>query len=595
MDWQSALYVLALFVATVVMIILAIYAWQRRRVIGAKAFALAMVLAAWLALTASFSFISPTPTAESVWFCLGFIGLAGMPVAWFIFAFQLAYPQRELGSLITGLLLAIPLVTQIVIWTNGLHQWFFRTPLLFEKGVNIITESGSSIFGPWFWVHTVYSYTLTALAVILIFRTAIRMYSIYRSRAIALIIGALVPLLGSFVSTFTPEVLGDMNLTAFGFMLCGLLWTWAMPHYRLFDVVPVARDTLIDSMNDGMLVMNAENQIVDLNPALANVLGIPARRAVGQSAVKILQHWPNLIDHLQTTTDTPVELSLQYDGILYHYELSNSVLYNRQGQPSGRLIVLHDITIRKQAEEALREYAAELEASNAELDAFAHTVAHDLKNPLSALIALSTFLETRMDNMSPANVRERLHRITQRGYRMNNIVDELLLLASVRRLEEVDTRTLDMSLLVTKALERLANVEKMHQAEITMPDNWPLAQGYGPWVEEVWVNYISNALKYGGQPESGIPPRIELGFDEQDTNAHVRFWVRDNGQGLTEEERAQLFTQFTRLHKVRAEGHGLGLSIVQRIIERLEGTVGVESAPGEGSVFYFTLPRQMDQ
>jgi two-component system sensor histidine kinase/response regulator len=113
-----------------------------------------------------------------------------------------------------------------------------------------------------------------------------------------------------------------------------------------------------------------------------------------------------------------------------------------------------------------------------------------------------------------------------------------------------------------------------------------VAVGYAPWVEEIWVNYISNAIKYGANP-----PHIEIGADPQTDGEVLRFWVRDHGPGLTPEQAAQLFTPFVQLHQVKATGYGLGLSIVQRIAERLGGTVGVESQPGQGSLFFFTLPK----
>jgi two-component system, sensor histidine kinase and response regulator len=103
-------------------------------------------------------------------------------------------------------------------------------------------------------------------------------------------------------------------------------------------------------------------------------------------------------------------------------------------------------------------------------------------------------------------------------------------------------------------------------------------------VAEVWANYLSNAIKYGGDP-----PRAELGADLP-ADGRVRFWVRDNGPGLSPEDQARLFAPFERLHQVRAQGHGLGLSIVRRIVEKLGGEVGVESAVGQGSTFWFTLP-----
>jgi signal transduction histidine kinase len=110
-----------------------------------------------------------------------------------------------------------------------------------------------------------------------------------------------------------------------------------------------------------------------------------------------------------------------------------------------------------------------------------------------------------------------------------------------------------------------------------------VALGYGPWVEEVWVNYLSNALKYGGRP-----PRVKLGATPQ-SDGKVRFWVRDNGPGLASGAQDRLFTPFTRLDRGRVAGHGLGLSIVRRIVEKLGGQVGVESEEGAGSVFWFTL------
>jgi signal transduction histidine kinase len=177
---------------------------------------------------------------------------------------------------------------------------------------------------------------------------------------------------------------------------------------------------------------------------------------------------------------------------------------------------------------------------------------------------------------------------------MSNIINELLLLAGVRKMN-IEPTALDMASIIAEALQRLNGVIEEHQATIILPAVWPVALGYGPWIEEVWANYLSNAIKYGGRP-----PRLELGATpyqtsegseiSQASSSMVRFWVRDNGPGLTSEEQARLFTQFTRLHQMQAKGHGLGLSIVQRIIKKLDGQVEVESQMGQGSVFSFTLP-----
>jgi signal transduction histidine kinase len=246
-------------------------------------------------------------------------------------------------------------------------------------------------------------------------------------------------------------------------------------------------------------------------------------------------------------------------------------------------------------QEALRQYAFELEARNEELDAFAHTVAHDLKGPSSHMVNFAEALEEDHTALPEEEMHSYLQTIAQNGRKMCNIIDELLLLAVLRKIQEIELGPLDMASIVAEAHQRLAYVIEECQAEIILPETWPVALGYGPWVEEVWVNYLSNAIKYGGQP-----PRVELGASlpsvpaasegEAKGERMVRFWVHDNGFGLTPEEQARLFTSFTRLDQVRAKGHGLGLSIVRRIVGELGGDVGVESEVGAGSTFWFALP-----
>lgn len=238
-----------------------------------------------------------------------------------------------------------------------------------------------------------------------------------------------------------------------------------------------------------------------------------------------------------------------------------------------------------------------LRQRNEELDAFAHTVAHDLKNPLARIVGFAETLKEIHPDLSDEELHHHLRTIAQSGRKMDSIINELLLLAVVRKLEEVDTGPLDMARIVAEATQRLDHEIEKRQAKIILPETWPVALGYGPWVEEVWVNYLSNALNYGGRSEDGMPPRIELGFDEladlqtcEPANPHIRFWVRDNGLGLTPGQQECLFTPLTRLGETRVKGYGLGLSIVQRVVEKLGGQVGVESEIGRGSLFFFTLP-----
>lgn len=223
----------------------------------------------------------------------------------------------------------------------------------------------------------------------------------------------------------------------------------------------------------------------------------------------------------------------------------------------------------------------DLARKNEELEAYGRTIAHSLKTPLaSATRFLEILHKFRADNLSAEQrhlVAQALNALAAAG----QVVEALLLLAMVSQ-QDVELRPLDMGSVVAQALRQLSALQTRTGGAVTVPEAWPRAMGYAPWVGEVWVNLLSNAFKYGG-----TPPCVAVGA--ADDGVHVRFWVRDNGETLSAADRSRVFLPFTRLQQERAEGHGLGLTTVERIISRLGGRVGVAPAPGGGNEFYFTL------
>jgi PAS domain S-box-containing protein len=241
-----------------------------------------------------------------------------------------------------------------------------------------------------------------------------------------------------------------------------------------------------------------------------------------------------------------------------------------------------DISDRKRMEEALHQYNAELQARNTELDAFAHTVAHDIKNPLHLVLGHADVLLENYELLPADLIAESLRVISRSVWKLNSIIDNLLWLSQVRQ-QDIVLEPLDMAAIVAEARLRVTHLID-EQTEITVPEVWPCALGYGPWIEEAWANYLGNALKFAGQPA-----RIQLGSETQ-ADGMIRFWISDNGNGIAPAQQAQLFTAFYQpVHS--STGHGLGLSIVKRIVEKLGGEVAVCSSgvPGEGSTFSFTL------
>ena len=319
-----------------------------------------------------------------------------------------------------------------------------------------------------------------------------------------------------------------------------------------------------------------------VNPKFTQLTGYSAEEVIGKNprVLKSGEQSREFYEKLWTTILAGGEWRGEFhnrkkNGELFWEFSSISPVRDRDGEITHFVAVKEDVTDRKLMEE-------ERERLISELDAFAHTVAHDLKNPLSAVLGFAELLTAEGVKLNSKDVDESLQSIYQSAKKMHSIIEELLLLAGVRK-TEVEARPVDMASVVSGALQRLSYMTQEYGPEVILPRQWPVALGYGPWIEEVWANYLSNAMKYGGKP-----PRLELGADTLD--GKVRFRVRDNGPGLTPEQQARLFTPFTRLHQVRATGQGLGLSIVRRIMEKLGGEAWVESEPGKGSTFGFTLP-----
>jgi len=230
----------------------------------------------------------------------------------------------------------------------------------------------------------------------------------------------------------------------------------------------------------------------------------------------------------------------------------------------------------------LREQISALQARNRDLEDYVHMVAHDLKEPL-AVFAVASHLVTKTPDLNSEKFQEYVQQMGLAGQEMNRIINNLLLFAKVDK-SEAPVGPVSMERVVTNVQARLNHLIKEQQAEIVLPEMWPLAIGYEPWIEEVWSNYLSNAIKHGGRP-----PYLELGASAE-THGEVRFWVRDNGPGIPAAVHSRLFTPLSEMGRRNIPENGLGLSIVKRIVEKLRGQVGVESQPGVGSLFFFTLP-----
>jgi PAS domain S-box-containing protein len=359
----------------------------------------------------------------------------------------------------------------------------------------------------------------------------------------------------------------------------------------MFEVVPVARIQTINNLSDGIIVVDMDDRIVDVNEAFVKIINTTRFEVLGRPFKRFSKLFLDQKTEQSMDSGYLTETTIRTNAGLKNFEVKYSPVNNSKKQLIGRIFLLHDISIRKNALEAavesnilLKKEILEKERLIADLDAYARSVAHDLKNPIGGVIGLTEFIKEDILNHKQAQAFELLDMLNEQGLKMLKIVDELLLLSRIRK-EDIHLIKIDMQSIVKVAIERLQRQAQERGATFVLPDKWPLVKGHPQWIEEVWVNLISNAIKYGGNP-----PKIIIGTEKM-TNGWNRFWIQDNGDGLPAELFQKLFTDFERLGQQSVEGHGLGLSITKRIIEKLGGQVLVSSknVPGKGCIFSFTL------
>lgn len=572
MTTAAAPYAIPLLLSALVLTAGVWLVWQRRRIQGAPRLGVLLLAVIVYQVGYALELSSTTKAWAYFWIRVEYFGIALQPCALLVLVAVYGSSRWIESWRARAALLLIPAITLLLAWTNNAHELIWRDFHLEPYG-DVYRSAFSR--GAWYWVQIVYLWVTNLAALALLVRAYRQATGIYRGQTAILTVGVLFPL-ASLAAYLAGAIPGWIDPTPFALIPSVLMLVWGVLYWKLLTIMPVARDTVFASLHDPVIVLDPQGAVVDLNPAAARLLKRPVAETLGLAGDTLVAGWLDLAT-LQNEGEQGQEIAIERDGETLFFHACWMALSGRAGRPTGSLIVLHDITARKRAE-------TERERLIANLDAFARMVAHDLKSPLAVLVPASLTLRDDCGQMSQAEIVEFATIITDTSLKMNAIIEALLLLAQLERVQKVNIGPVNLDSVVGQTLRRLDTEIRTAHAQVMLPGEWPTVTGYGPWLEEAFANYVSNAIKYGGEP-----PLITLGADRQPDGA-VRCWVRDNGCGLSAEQQGRLFAEFTRLHSERASGHGLGLSIVRRIIERLDGQVGVTSVEGQGSEFYFILP-----
>ncbi|WP_312908153.1 histidine kinase N-terminal 7TM domain-containing protein [Natronosalvus caseinilyticus] len=559
-----SVFVGALLVAAVLSMGVVVYALRKRR---NRQDRLTTILAVMMAITCAWSVGSLgahlSASATATWFWFGLINVAtfALPVSWLVFAAHYANYDRHITRGTIGLLAVVPTLTFLTMVTNGFHGWFLADARFVDERALITYTTG------WAYdLHLIYAYTLILAGIALIGHVAYTSRRVYRKQAIAIAAAVVVPLLAN-VFYVRMGGIESFNWTPVAFAITGVAIAAAIFRYQLLEIVPVARESVVETMRDGVIVLDGQGRIVDVNAtaesvlegsdsdASADLVGAPTDRVrIGTETVESI---------VETGRD---ELAIERAGTTQHLAIRSEPI---TAESDATLVMIRDVTQR-------REHERELERTNARLDEFASVVSHDLRNPLNVAAGYLDILETSVDE----DGRETLDVVRTQHDRMQAIIDDALTLAREgSTVDETETEALSLEAVAREAWDGVDTGE----ATLTVVDDRSLEADRDRLLR-VLENLFRNCVEHAG-------PAVAVAVGSSDEG----FYVVDDGPGIPPEERERVFDSG---YSTGADGTGFGLSIVTQIADAHGWTVECSERGRngfDGACFEFSIRNSADR
>jgi PAS domain S-box-containing protein len=355
----------------------------------------------------------------------------------------------------------------------------------------------------------------------------------------------------------------------------------------------IHQSAILNGIPDMAWLKDKNSRYVAVNEQFAQTAGMTMEEIVGKTDFEI---WQEGFAQKYRDDDIEVmqsgqrkhhieELQMDRTGREYWVETTKTPILNEQNEAIGTTGIAHEITKRKKAELERETLITELETKNAELERYTYTVSHDLKSPLVTIRGFLGYLERDALAGNTQKVKDDVIRIEHATEKMQTLLNDLLELSRIGRLMNQPTDVLFTDI-VKDAIALVDGQIKAKDISIKIHDTLAIVHGDRTRLTEVIQNLVDNAIKFtGSQPK----PQITIGAITNELNETV-FFVRDNGIGIESQYHDRIFTLFNKLN-TNTEGTGIGLTLVKRIIEIHNGRIWLESEPGKGTTFYFTIPQ----
>ncbi len=342
MEHSANLYSAILFIASLTSITVLLLIWHRRSAPGSKAIIVFLAAMAWWSTTYALFWAGFYPS-RPFWLDATYLGAVVVIPAFLVFVLQFSNRQGWLTRPLFAFMGIMAGLTVILLWTDPWHGLFFA-------GKRTASDSSFFFGGPWFWTFITYSYSFFLLAIGLLAKSWFAVQGIYRRQIELILLAAFIPWLANLLSLLDLNPLPGLDLTPLAFTMTGSIIAITLWQYRFMDVVPIARDKLIENLSDAIMVLDNQNRVVDVNPAFTKLASTNAADLIGENVENMLPDWTSFLADLVDNQLVEQETTLPGDSTRY-INVRLFGLKDRQQNIQGKLLVLRDITTRKQLEE----------------------------------------------------------------------------------------------------------------------------------------------------------------------------------------------------------------------------------------------------
>jgi len=599
LNWQEATYLFPYIMALLLSLSVAHYTWRRRSVPTTSTFAWYAYAQTAMVLGFILELLSPDLPSKIFWDNFQWVGIFVALVALFLFTVQhTGYRPPYYRRLLTASVVFSGF-SLLLIYTDRWHG------LLRPTAVLIPGEPFDALyydFSPATWMIFIGCYLIVFYSLALLTRSLWEPRPLYRAQTRLILLGAALPTLGTLLTLLGVVQTFQRDITPFALAAGNLIIAWGIFRYRVFDILPVARDAVIESMQDAVVVLDPDWRIVDANPAVQQWTGRTATAVVGLPFQEVFPHWQMYLLLENSPSSQQKETQHVTSSGTSYLTLAVTPLTDRHGRLSGQILVIHDITARKQAEEELNNRAealvllnAEIETANKHLqalsqvkDQFVANVSHELRTPITNLKLCLDLL--KLNGQKSDIYLSILGRETER---LENLIESLLLLSRLDRTAmSLNFLPQNLNWLVEKLVHDRMTLasQKSLALKLSLTPDLPLVQVDASLMERVLDILLTNSMNY--TPADGM---IWVSTSWDAGREMVGLSVQDTGPGVPPAEQKQLFQRFFRgqaANDTGTAGTGLGLAIANEIVGLHRGQIDVYSPgePGEGACFTVWLP-----